>query len=168
MAPGQVLCQLPFQQCSTFISHTGIDNGLVKGRNCWHKLIPAYGIKSRWTGHKAHIGVILGFCRDVDEICALLGYYAVSCGNCLPMFRENLSVSLSWLHSKRCLYPPLPFPCSTLLAVTTLTDYHPARTFAYRMYATAPVFFSPRTLDPWRWARYVIPKRRYTITTRRA
>jgi hypothetical protein len=27
-----------------------------------------------------------GFRRDVDEICALLGYYAASCGNCLPTF----------------------------------------------------------------------------------
>ena len=26
-----------------------------------------------------------GFRRDVDEICALLGYYAASCGNCFPL-----------------------------------------------------------------------------------
>jgi hypothetical protein len=25
-------------------------------------------------------------------ICAFLGYYAVSCGNCLPTFRDNVSV----------------------------------------------------------------------------
>jgi hypothetical protein len=36
--------------------------------------------------------VISGLRRDVDEICALLGYYAASCGNCLPTFRENVSV----------------------------------------------------------------------------
>jgi hypothetical protein len=30
--------------------------------------------------------------RDVDEICALLWYYATSNGNPLPTFRDNLSV----------------------------------------------------------------------------
>jgi hypothetical protein len=30
------------------------------------------------------------------EICALLGYYAVSCGNCLQTFRDNVSAS-SWI-----------------------------------------------------------------------
>jgi hypothetical protein len=36
--------------------------------------------------------LIPGFRRDVDEICYRLGYYAVSCGNCLPTFRDNVSV----------------------------------------------------------------------------
>jgi len=36
--------------------------------------------------------VISGFRRDVDEISALLGYYAVYSGNSLPTFRDNLSV----------------------------------------------------------------------------
>jgi hypothetical protein len=39
--------------------------------------------------------LISGFRRYVDEICALLGYYAASCGNCLPTFRDNVSVSSS-------------------------------------------------------------------------
>jgi hypothetical protein len=38
--------------------------------------------------------LISGFRRDV-EICALLGYYAASCGNCLPTFRVNVSVPSS-------------------------------------------------------------------------
>jgi hypothetical protein len=38
--------------------------------------------------------LISGFRRDVDEICALLGYYAASCGNCLPTFQDNLSVPI--------------------------------------------------------------------------
>jgi hypothetical protein len=33
--------------------------------------------------------VISGFRRDVNEICALLGCYAASCGNCLPKFRDS-------------------------------------------------------------------------------
>jgi hypothetical protein len=35
---------------------------------------------------------VSGFRRDVDEICALLGYYAASSGNPLPTFRDNVSV----------------------------------------------------------------------------
>jgi hypothetical protein len=27
---------------------------------------------------------------DKLEICAVLGYYATSCGNCLPMFQNNI------------------------------------------------------------------------------
>jgi hypothetical protein len=33
------------------------------------------------------------------EICALLGYYAASCGNCLLMFRDNVSVPSLWVKS---------------------------------------------------------------------
>jgi hypothetical protein len=39
--------------------------------------------------------VISGFRRDVDEICALLGYYAASTGNPLPTFRDNVLVPTS-------------------------------------------------------------------------
>jgi hypothetical protein len=38
------------------------------------------------------VTLISDFRRDVDEIYALLGYYTASCGNCLPMFRDNVSV----------------------------------------------------------------------------
>jgi hypothetical protein len=43
--------------------------------------------------------LISGFRRDVDDICALLGYYAASCGNCLPTFRDNVSVPSSRVKS---------------------------------------------------------------------
>jgi hypothetical protein len=33
--------------------------------------------------------------QKMREICALLGYYAASCGNCLPTFRDNVSVPSS-------------------------------------------------------------------------
>jgi hypothetical protein len=33
--------------------------------------------------------------REVDEICALLGYYAACSGNCLQTFREKLTVPSS-------------------------------------------------------------------------
>ena len=38
-----------------------------------------------------HIGVISCFCREVDEINALLGYCAAYSDNFLPTFRDNLS-----------------------------------------------------------------------------
>ena len=44
---------------------------------------------------KLNFFLIPGFRRDVDEICALLGYYAASCGNPLPTFRDNVSVPSS-------------------------------------------------------------------------
>ena len=34
--------------------------------------------------------LISGFSRDLNEICALLGYYATLCGNCLPTLRPHL------------------------------------------------------------------------------
>jgi len=36
-----------------------------------------------------------GFHCEVDENCAVLGYYAASSGNVLPAFRDNLSVPSS-------------------------------------------------------------------------
>jgi len=36
--------------------------------------------------------VTSGFRREVDENCTLLGTFAASSGNSLPMFSENLSV----------------------------------------------------------------------------
>ena len=38
--------------------------------------------------------VISGFCRDINEICGLLGYYAASNGNPLTTFRDNVSIPL--------------------------------------------------------------------------
>jgi hypothetical protein len=42
-----------------------------------------------------HIYVILGFRREVDEICVFLRYYAEYSGNYLPTFRDNLSAASS-------------------------------------------------------------------------
>jgi len=39
--------------------------------------------------------VISGFRREVDENCALLGYYSAGSGNFLPTFRDNLWVPSS-------------------------------------------------------------------------
>jgi hypothetical protein len=38
--------------------------------------------------------MISGFRSEVGENCALLGYYAASIGNSLPMFKDNLSFLL--------------------------------------------------------------------------
>jgi hypothetical protein len=45
--------------------------------------------------------MIPGFARDVDEICALLPYYAASSGNFLPTFRVSLSVQFSWVKKSK-------------------------------------------------------------------
>jgi hypothetical protein len=45
--------------------------------------------------------LISGFRRDVDVICGLLGNYKASCGNYLPTFRDNVSVSSSWVKIAR-------------------------------------------------------------------
>jgi hypothetical protein len=39
--------------------------------------------------------------QHISQICALLGYYAASCGNCLPTFRDNVSVPSSRVKSPR-------------------------------------------------------------------
>jgi hypothetical protein len=59
-----------------------------------------------------------------------------------------------------CLVPPLCYPSSTLLTVHKLIDYQPVLIFPYRICITVPAFFSSWTLDPWKWDRYVVPKRR--------
>jgi hypothetical protein len=50
--------------------------------------------------------VISGFDLEVVENCALLGYYAVSSGNFLPTFLDNLSVLTSgFKNPKESLLP---------------------------------------------------------------
>jgi hypothetical protein len=57
----------------------------------------------KWGKHVLDVMCLLYFClhvtsgfrREVDENCALLGYYAASSGNFLPTFRDNLSVPFS-------------------------------------------------------------------------
>ena len=39
-----------------------------------------------------YVFAISGLRREVDETCALLGYYAAYSGNSLPTFRANISV----------------------------------------------------------------------------
>jgi hypothetical protein len=53
-----------------------------------------YGSESlMWTTADVKCEVLIsGFWREVDEICALLGYYIAYNGNSLPTFRGNLSV----------------------------------------------------------------------------
>jgi hypothetical protein len=45
--------------------------------------------------------ISLGFRRDVDENCVLLGYYAASSGNSLPTFRDILSVPSSGVENPK-------------------------------------------------------------------
>ena len=45
--------------------------------------------------------VISGFRHEVEEHYTLLGYYAAYCGNSLPTFRDNLSVSSSRVNKSK-------------------------------------------------------------------
>jgi len=55
-------------------------------------LIASFNTGQRDGQINKRICVISCFRCEVDEICALLGYYAASSGNCLPTFRDNLNV----------------------------------------------------------------------------
>jgi hypothetical protein len=48
-------------------------------------------------GKEASFVSVGGRCKSMSilEICAVLGYYATSCCNCLPTFRDNVSVPSS-------------------------------------------------------------------------
>ena len=69
------------------------------------------------------VAVFSRFRRDVDEICALLGYYAPSSGNPLPTFRDNVSVPSSRIKKSKKQRGPLkmgPIRCPE----TSVKDYH--------------------------------------------
>jgi hypothetical protein len=62
-------------------------------------MITEHGIGKGDGGKEEGKNVISGFRRNVDENCVLLGYYAASCGNCLPTFRDNVSLTSSRVQS---------------------------------------------------------------------
>jgi acetoacetate decarboxylase len=69
------------------------------------------------------ISVISGFRRDVDDICVLPGYYAVSRGYPVPTFRDNLSVPSSRVKKSKKISGSLsmgPIRCPE----TTMKYYH--------------------------------------------
>jgi hypothetical protein len=82
--------------------------------------------------------------RDADEICALLGCYAASSGNPIPTFRDKVSVPSSGVNKSKLLF--LDF--LSLEDGTDTLSRNVGKGFV----------FGP--LDPWRWDRYVVPKRR--------
>jgi hypothetical protein len=64
--------------------------------------------------------MISGFRRDVDEICALLGYYAASNGNPLPTFREKASAPSSRV--KKYKKKRKSGKCFTIILMTLTQD----------------------------------------------
>jgi hypothetical protein len=49
--------------------------------------------------HVVCVKLLSTLLQNIHEICALLGYYAASCGNYLPTFRDNVLVPSSWVKS---------------------------------------------------------------------
>jgi hypothetical protein len=73
---------------------------------------------------------------------------AASFGNCLPTFRDNVSVPYSRVKSLRRKESPLPYPSSTQLAVIALAGYHPERTSPEATFCCGPAFhLGPLTLE---------------------
>jgi hypothetical protein len=68
--------------------------------SCIHIRLTHFFCPCRESKNESSV-LISGFRRDVDEICALLGYYEASCGNCLPTFLDNVSVPSSRVKSPR-------------------------------------------------------------------
>jgi hypothetical protein len=69
--------------------------------------------------------VFSGFRRQVDENCTLLGYYAASSDNSLPMFRDKLSVPSRVKTPKRMRWKRLE---ETLLLPSTTTHFQGTQT----------------------------------------
>jgi hypothetical protein len=67
----------------------GILQALTNLFTKYNGILQAICIFANW------VYLILGFRRDVDVICGLLGDYTASCGNYLPKFRDNVSVPSS-------------------------------------------------------------------------
>jgi hypothetical protein len=63
--------------------------------------------------------VISGFLRNVDEICALLGYYAALSGSSVPTFRYNLTVPYSRVRWNRWVVPKRRYRTTTQRCIIT-------------------------------------------------
>ena len=62
---------------------------------CGLMLKNCFGLYYNCETECCNLYVISGFQHEGDKKCTLLSFYAASCGNFLPMFRDNLSVPSS-------------------------------------------------------------------------
>jgi hypothetical protein len=91
---------------SVLVHHPqGAHAALYKTNRHWRATVCT--IPQSVVGYVVNISVVLivtlisVFRRYVDEICAFLQYYAASSCNCLPTFRDNVSVPSSRVKSPR-------------------------------------------------------------------
>jgi hypothetical protein len=75
-------------------------------------------LKVKSAGKYSNHFVISVFRRQVDENCALLGYYAARSGNFLAMFRDKLLVPSLWVKILTLKMRPIGCP------ETSVRDYH--------------------------------------------
>jgi hypothetical protein len=76
---------------------------------------------------KYHLTVISGFRCDVDEICALLGYYAALSGSSVWTFRDNPSIPSSRVIKSRNVGTELPLNAAKYprrAQISSLLSYH--------------------------------------------
>jgi hypothetical protein len=86
-------------RCRNFLNFPW--NSLTTGVIHQFSYLSVFKISAIFTINIKHLkDLISGFRRDVDEICGLLGYYAASCGNCLPTFgTDKLSRNVGKHHT---------------------------------------------------------------------
>jgi hypothetical protein len=123
-------------------------------------------------------GEISGVRREVDENCDLLGYYAVSSGNFLPTFRDNLSVPSSGVNNPKMILSFIdpwrldPIGCTETSAINCryLLRNSPEERSSYgedKFVWNVPIHLPDLTM-PWRWQYKLPPKHLYRCARLRA
>jgi hypothetical protein len=83
-----------------FWSRIGPTTAYLHVRPWVHLLRKMPGLMSNWRKLK-NIHTSSTKSTTNGEICSLVGYYKASCGNCLPRFRDNVSVPYPRIKSPR-------------------------------------------------------------------
>jgi len=83
---------------------------------------------------------ISGFHREVDENCALLGYYAASSGAFLPTLRYNLLVPISGVRNFLEQMGPIGWPVTSARNYNSLLRYNPENAVLSTLYMNGAEF----------------------------
>jgi len=114
--------------------------------------------QTQCTGNQHRFHVISGFRREADANCALLGYCAVSSGNFVPTFRDNLPVPPSGVKNWRCV---ITENSTVLKTDSTCSTSHPATPAASQHEDSTPLNFNSewytKTVDrrPWKFTQNI-------------
>jgi hypothetical protein len=115
------------------------------------------GTGKRFFSSTSLFTLISDFRCDVYEMCTLLGYYAASCGNCLPTFRDNVSVPFSFL---ACEDGTISCPEKSVNNYHTMPRNIPEERRSLRYF---PVSIIPPIVRIHSFIHSFIHRRRYTV-----